>query len=348
MTEIINCKTEYERAVKRAAELIQAGEIVAFPTETVYGLGADAMDPRAVAKIFQAKGRPSDNPLIVHISETGQAGILARDIPPLAKRLMEAFWPGPFTAVLDKQAAVPDCVTGGLDTVAVRMPSNMVARDIILSSGRLIAAPSANLSGKPSPTAAGHVAEDFWGRIPLIIDGGPCAVGVESTVCDVRGDVPVILRPGGVTPGMIKKIAGDVRVHPAVLGELKEEAAPSPGMKYKHYAPKAEIVVVCGQKLDIAKKINAMYYDKKKKCAIMCTHENISFYRGKNVIDLGPGNTEGAKNLFACLRRIDEMGLEKVFFHAVESDEMGLALMNRMIRAAGHNIWIAAKEVKVD
>lgn len=345
MTEIINCKTEYERAVRQAAELIKAGEIVAFPTETVYGLGADAMNPQAVAKIFAAKGRPSDNPLIVHISEIEQARLLARNIPPLAQRLMEAFWPGPFTAVLDKQAAVPDCVTGGLDTVAVRMPSNLIARDIIRASGRLIAAPSANLSGKPSPTAAGHVADDFWDRIPLIIDGGPCAVGVESTVCDVKGEIPVILRPGGVTPGMIRQIAGDVRIHPAVMGELTEGAAPSPGMKYKHYAPKAEIIVVCGQKLDVAKKINAMYYNKKEKCAIMCTHENISFYTGKKVIDLGAGNTEGAKNLFACLRKIDEMGLEKVFFHAVESDEMGLALMNRMIRAAGHNITVAAKEV---
>lgn len=348
MTEIINCKTEYERAVKRAAELIQAGEIVAFPTETVYGLGADAMDSQAVAKIFAAKGRPSDNPLIVHISEIGQAGLLARDIPQLARQLMEAFWPGPFTAVLNKQSAVPDCVTGGLKTVALRIPMNLVARDIIRVSGRMIAAPSANLSGKPSPTRASHVSDDFWDKIPLIIDGGECSVGVESTVCDVRGEVPVILRPGAVTPGMIKKIAGDVRIHPAVLGKLKEDEAISPGMKYKHYAPKAEAVVVCGQKLDVAKRINAMYDNKKKKCAIMCTHEYISYYTGKNVIDLGAGNTEGAKNLFACLRKIDEMDLEKVFFHAVESDEMGLALMNRMIRAAGHNVLIAAKEVKID
>ena len=348
MTEIINCKKEYEKAVKRAAELLQAGDVVAFPTETVYGLGADAMDPQAVAKIFAAKGRPSDNPLIVHISEIGQAGLLARDIPQLAHRLMEAFWPGPFTVVLNKQAAVPDCVTGGLSTVALRMPSNMVARDIIEESGRLIAAPSANLSGKPSPTSASHVVDDFWDKIPLIIDGGECSVGVESTVCDVRGDVPIILRPGGVTPGMIRKIAGDVRVHPAVLGELNDDGAISPGMKYKHYAPKAEIVVICGQKLDVAKKINTLYYNKKEKCAIMCTHEHISLYTGKNIIDLGAGNTEGARNLFACLRKIDEMGLEKIFFHAVESDEMGLALMNRMIRAAGHNVLIAAKEVKID
>ena len=345
MTEIINSKTEYERAVRQAAALIAAGDIVAFPTETVYGLGGDAMDRAAVEKIFAVKGRPSDNPLIVHICEIGQAGMLAREITPLAHRLMEAFWPGPFTVVLKKQLAVPDCVTAGLDTVALRLPQNSIARDIIRASGRFVAAPSANLSGRPSPTRAGHVWDDFAGKIPLIIDGGECAVGVESTVCDATGEVPVILRPGGVTAEAIRKIAGSVRVHPAVLGEMTESNASSPGMKYKHYAPRAEIVVVVGERLDIAKKINAMYYDSNKKCAIMCINENGSLYSGKNVIDLGAGNRQAAQNLFANLRKIDELGIEKVFFHAVETDEMGLALMNRMIRAAGNNVLVVAKEV---
>ena len=294
------------------------------------------------------KGRPSDNPLIVHISEIGQTGLVAREIPPLAHKLMETFWPGPFTVVLKKRPDVPGVVTGGLDTVAVRMPHNMVARDIIQASGRLVAAPSANLSGRPSPTRAQHVLEDFKDHISLIIDGGECSVGVESTVCDATGNVPLILRPGGVTAEMIKKAAGDVRVHPAVLGELKEEAAASPGMKYKHYAPKAQIVVVTGPDGDVVQKIHEMYFNCEDKCAIMCLHANIPSYAGKNVIDMGAGNKEAAHNLFAVLRDIDNQGYENVFFHAVATDEMGLALMNRMMRAAGHTIINAAKEVKID
>ncbi|MEI6101488.1 MAG: L-threonylcarbamoyladenylate synthase [Eubacteriales bacterium] len=344
MTEIINSKKEYERAVQQAAKMIAAGEIVAFPTETVYGLGGDAMDPLAIAKIFEVKGRPSDNPLIVHICEIVQAGLLAREIPPLARKLMEAFWPGPFTVVLKKKPDVPNIVTGGLDSVAIRMPHNSIARDIIRESGRLVAAPSANLSGKPSPTRAEHVWDDLQGRIPLIIDGGECLVGVESTVCDVQGDVPMILRPGGITAEMIKSVAGDVRVHPAVLGELHEEEAASPGMRYKHYAPSAEITVIVGKGPDIIEKISQMYFNCNTKCAIMCLHEHCSSYIGKNVIDLGAGNKEATHNLFNVLRTIDKEGYEKVFFHAVETDELGLALMNRMMRAAGHNV-IAAKEV---
>jgi L-threonylcarbamoyladenylate synthase len=346
MTEIIDSKKEYDRAVQKAAELIAAGDIVAFPTETVYGLGGDAMDPQAIKKIFAVKGRPSDNPLIVHICEIGQTGLLAREIPPMAHRLMEAFWPGPFTVVLKKQLDVPDAVTGGLDTVAVRMPHNMIARDIIKASGVLVAAPSANLSGRPSPTRAEHVWDDLHDLIPLIINGGECSVGVESTVCDVQGEVPILLRPGGITAEMIKKIAGDVRVHPAVLGELKEEsAAASPGMKYKHYAPKAQITIVEGESADVAQKINQMYFNCAKKCAIMCLHENCSNYAGKNVLDMGTGNKEATHNLFTVLRDIDKQGYEEIFFHAVETDELGLALMNRMMRAAGHNVILAAKEV---
>ncbi|MPN39238.1 Threonylcarbamoyl-AMP synthase [bioreactor metagenome] len=190
--------------------------------------------------------------------------------------------------------------------------------------------------------------DDLGGLIPLVVDGGECAVGVESTVCDLRGDVPMILRPGGVTPDMIRKIAGDVKLHPGLLDGPANGPVLSPGMKYKHYAPRAEVVVVAGDKLDVAKKINALYYDKKKKYAIMCTHENVSLYTGKNVIDLGDGNEEGARNLFTALRQADEMGLIKVFFHAVDASEMGLAIMNRMIRAAGHHVTMAAKEGKID
>lgn len=337
-TQIIDATIEYERAVFAAAGLLKAGEVVAFPTETVYGLGADAMNEQAVRKIFAVKGRPADNPLIVHICDAGAAALLAKNISPLAHSLMDAFWPGPFTAVLQKQDIVPGIVTGGLDSVAVRMPEHTVALGIIRESGLVIAAPSANKSGRPSPTSARHVLDDLAGEIPLIVDGGPCAVGVESTVCDLRGNVPVVLRPGGVTPGMIRAVAGDVRLHPGVLDEPADGPAPSPGMKYRHYAPHAKIVVVSGDKLEVAKKINALYYDKKKKCAIMCMHEYVSLYTGKKVIDLGDGSFEGAKNLFAALRKADEMGLEEVYFHAVDASEMGLAIMNRMIRAAGHTV----------
>ncbi len=343
-TKIISTNKEYGQAICEAAKRLRAGELVAFPTETVYGLGADAMSEAAVLKIFSVKGRPADNPLIVHIWEPGQVRRLACDISPMALRLMAAFWPGPFTAVLKKQSIVPDIVTGGLDSVAVRMPANPVSIDIIRESGCMIAAPSANLSGRPSPTRAIHVLEDLGGKIPLIIDGGPSAVGVESTVCDLRGEVPVILRPGGVTPDMIRKVAGGVRLH-AGLAEDSGGPAPSPGMKYRHYAPRAEIVVVVGDKTDVAKTIGAMY-DNNKKHGIMCTHENVSLYKGKNVIDLGDGSGEGAQNLYAALRKIDEAGLRKVFFHAVDEDGMGLAIMNRIMKAAGHNVTVA-KEGKI-
>lgn len=344
MTEIMNGKKEYDRSVQRAAKLIIAGDVVAFPTETVYGLGGDAMDPQAVKKIFQVKGRPADNPLIVHICEIAQTGLVALEIPTLAHRLMEAFWPGPFTAVLKKQPGVPHITTGGLDSVAVRMPHSSLARDIIRESGRLVAAPSANLSGRPSPTTAQHVWDDLQGKIPLIVDGGACAVGVESTVCDVRGEVPVILRPGGITAEMIREVAGSVRVHPAVLSETLEQQTPSPGMRYRHYAPRALITLVAGKDSDIADKINQMYFETPEHCVIICMHEHCSRYEGKNYMDLGADQKDAAKNLFTVLRNIDKMGYKAAFFHAVETDELGLALMNRMLRAAGHTITAAGED----
>lgn len=342
-TKMIDAAIEYDRAVHAAAGLLKEGQVVAFPTETVYGLGADAMNEQAVRKIFAVKGRPSDNPLIVHIYEADQALLLARDISSMAFALMDAFWPGPFTAVLKKRETVPGIVTGGLDSVAVRMPEHPVALGIIRESGLVIAAPSANKSGRPSPTSARHVWDDLAGEIPLIVDGGQCRVGLESTVCDLRGQVPVILRPGGVTPGMIRSVAGDVRLHPGLLDEPAEGPVPSPGMKYKHYAPKAKIVVVKGDKIEVAKKIDALYYNKKKKCAIMCIHDNVSLYTGKKVIDLGDGSFESAKNLFAALRKTDELGLEEVYFHAVDASEMGLAIMNRMMKAAGYTVCQGGK-----
>ena len=348
MTKIIDIKNEYESALKEGGELIRKGEIVAFPTETVYGLGADAMNKTAIKKIFEAKGRPSDNPLIVHIWNKEQIFDLAKDIPKAAQKLMEEFWPGPFTMVLPKKDCVPKVVTGGLDTVAVRMPGNKFARDFIKASERFIAAPSANLSGKPSPSKAEHVFEDFNGKIPLIIDGGSCDVGVESTVCTIEDGVPLVLRPGGVTPEMIRKIAGDVKIHKAVLGELGNEKATSPGMKYKHYAPKAKVIIFVGEKKDVAKNINSLYDNTNYKCAVMCESIHKDLYKGKNILDIGGDDKQAAENIFDALRKADKYGYERVFFHGVETGEMGLAVMNRMIRAAGHDVREAAKEVKID
>lgn len=348
MNIICDIQKEYDTALFLGAKLIKEGKLVAFPTETVYGLGADAMNEDAVKSIFTAKGRPSDNPLIVHIGKKEQLSELAASISPMAKKLTDAFWPGPFTAVLKKRDCVPHCVSGGLDTVAVRMPETKFARDLILKSGCFIAAPSANISGKPSPTLASHVIDDFGDVLPLIADGGPCGVGVESTVCDLTGDIPVILRPGGITAEMIKEIAGDVLVHEAVLGGLKDGPAPSPGMKYKHYSPDADVVIYCGDKKDVAQNINLLYDTIKSGCVIMCMSEHAYLYEGKNIINLGHDSKEAAKHVFAVLRDSDKKGIKKIIFHGIGTDGEGLAVMNRMIRAAGHNVTYITGEVKID
>lgn len=348
-TAVFDLKTQYTPALEKAAELICAGKLVAFPTETVYGLGADAFCVPAVKSIFEAKGRPSDNPLIVHISNMSQVELLARKITPNAQKMMQAFWPGPFTVILKKRPEVPSAVTGGLDTVAVRMPSSAFIRDLIDKSGRLIAAPSANLSGLPSPTAFEHVFADLNGRIPMIADGGPCSVGVESTVCDALGEVPVILRPGGITKEMIERVCGAVRVHEAVLGELKEREHPaSPGMKYKHYAPKADVLVVCGEKNRVAQTINLRYDKNNGKAVILCMDAFAPLYGKREKILLGRGEEDVARNLFAALRTCDARGIEKVFFHGVDIKGEGLAVMNRIIRAAGHQICIVSQGGKID
>ena len=236
-----------DAAMKEACDLIRAGELVAFPTETVYGLGANALDEEAAKKIYAAKGRPTDNPLIAHIADFSDLKPLVAEIPEAAGKLMEAFWPGPMTLILPKADCIPDAVSAGLDTVGIRLPANADARRLIRAAGCPIAAPSANRSGRPSPTTALHVLEDMDGRIPLILDGGVCQVGVESSVIDATGEVPVILRPGGITPEMVERVLGHVRVDEHVMSPLREgDVARSPGMKYKHYAPKAKTVIFSG------------------------------------------------------------------------------------------------------
>ncbi len=337
-TKTIFAARDFEDAVNQAAELIKSGGIVAFPTETVYGLGANAFSALAVKKIFEAKGRPQDNPLIVHIADFEMLKDVAEQIPEAARRLMEAYWPGPLSVILHKTDRIPLSVTAGLPTVAVRMPENQIAREIIRRAGVPIAAPSANRSGLPSPTLARHVYEDLCGRIPLLIDGGPCKVGVESTV--VRADkegFPVVLRPGGVTPEMIQRICGGVILHESVSGlpQLSGVAA-SPGMKYKHYAPRARVRVFEGDKKTVAKSINTMYHNCKEnaeKALVFCADDCAACYPDCEIRSMGRGAEGAEAALFAGLRDADLVEADVVLFHY--EDEMGLAVKNRIIRAAG-------------
>lgn len=321
-----------DASIRRAAALLRAGELVAFPTETVYGLGADALNAEASARIFAAKGRPADNPLIAHIAgESGLAGLIALEPCACARALMRAFWPGPMTLIFPKSPRVPREVTAGLDTVAVRMPSHPVARALISAAQTPIAAPSANRSGRPSPTTAAHVLEDMEGRIPLILDGGPCEVGLESTVVDVTGARPRILRPGGVTLEMLEGVVGDVDVDEGVLHQLQAGSqARSPGMKYKHYAPKGEVTIVTGPRA--AQEIARLYDAADGRAAILAFSQ--ADYGARRVYRLknAPGE------LFAALRQLDEDGMETIYAEDVPTTGVGLAVMNRLMRAAAFRV----------
>lgn len=329
-------------SLSRAASLLRAGEVVAFPTETVYGLGADALNPQAAAKIFAAKDRPADNPLIAHIADKDALDELVQRVDPQAQALMDAFWPGPLTLIFPRTTVVPDIISAGLDTVAVRMPAHPAAQALIRETGRPIAAPSANRSGRPSPTTAQHVLADMDGRIPLILDGGACGFGVESTVLDLTGNVPTILRPGGVTYEMIQVVAPDVRVDDAVLQPLVEGAqARSPGMKHRHYAPRARVVVVRGGKEAVAGKTRDMYDDATlmgRKTAILCAKDMASQYDGRYTHVLGHGATAMAAGLYDALRALDDENMDLILAQATETDGMGLALMNRLLRAADFDV----------
>ncbi len=329
-------------AIEEAAQLIRAGELVGMPTETVYGLGANALDESAVRKIFEAKGRPGDNPLIVHVSSLAEIPPLVREIPESAKRLMEAFWPGPMTLILPKSDLIPGCVSAGLDTVGIRLPASEAARDLIRTASRPIAAPSANRSGKPSPTTAAHVFEDMDGRIPMILDGGASEVGVESSVIDATGEVPVILRPGGITPDMVEAVLGDVRVDEHVMSPLAEgDVVRSPGMKYKHYAPAAKTVIFDGAAENVIAAICARYDAAQaagERPAILGFDEHD--FGGRARISLGSVKRpqDAAAKLFGALRELDERGETVALCEAVEATGIGLAVMNRMGRAAGFDI----------
>ena len=339
-TKVLKGKNDIEKA----AEIIRSGGLVAFPTETVYGLGANAYDPQAAQKIYEAKGRPSDNPLIVHVADMDGVSEVAEDIPETAGILAEKFWPGPMTLVFRKKAAVPDRTTGGLDTVAVRMPSNEIARELIIKSGVPIAAPSANTSGRPSPTTAAHVIDDMDGKIDMIIDGGPCDIGLESTIVDVTGKVPTLLRPGGITYEMLCEAVGEVEIDPAIMGPVGEDIRPkAPGMKYKHYAPKADMTIVVGDAVKVQYKINHMAtvdFVNHKNVGIIATRQSAGAYLIGEVRSIGTRDDEEtiAHNLFAVLREFDDMGVDVIYSEGFQDTGIGRAIMNRMRKAAGYRI----------
>ncbi len=330
--------TASDTDIALAGEIIKNGGLVAFPTETVYGLGASAFNPDAARKIYAAKGRPSDNPLIVHICDKTQIGEIAEDITPQARSVIDAFMPGPITIILKKKLIVPNDVTAGLNTVAVRYPLNETACRLIRAAGVPIAAPSANLSGKPSPTDVSHVIEDMTGRIDAIIDGGRCDVGVESTIVDFTDETPVILRPGGVTFDELKSVVPTVKIDKNILRSIGADEVPkSPGMKYKHYAPNAEVTVIEGEKENVQRKIKELLSDNDGKIAGVLAMYGAD-YDNAVILSAGESNKEYAKNLFSALREFDRLGVEKVYAEFCEKDGYGLAVKNRLYKAAAQRV----------
>lgn len=336
-TEVINITTEYDKALEKSAELLKSGEVVGIPTETVYGLAANAFDENAVRKIFEAKGRPSDNPLIVHIAKFEDLAPLVKEIPEKVKIMAEKFWPAPLTMIMKKSDRISNVVSGNLNTVAVRMPKSDFARAIIENCGLPLAAPSANLSGSPSPTNAKYVFDDMNGRIPLIIDGGACEIGVESTVISFAEEPPRLLRPGGVTLEETTSVIGEIVVDDAVLNKLAEgQTAASPGMKYKHYAPKADITLIKSNFDDFKtlceseENITALVFDGEG--------EKLNF----SSVEYGEENDGYSQSarLFDALRELDEMGAGKVYARCPDTKGMGLAVYNRLIRACGFKIKV--------
>lgn len=336
-------------AIHQAGEIIRAGGLVAFPTETVYGLGADALNEEAAAKIYAAKGRPSDNPLIAHIADIDMLKPLVKEIPSVAEKLMDAFWPGPMTLIFDKSDLVPKGTTGGLDTVAVRYPGHPIAQALIKAAGVSIAAPSANLSGKPSPTLGEHVIDDMDGRIDMIIDGGRVGMGLESTIVDVTVTPPMILRPGFITYEMIEKVVGEVDTDKAIFAKPEEGCKPkAPGMKYRHYAPSADFKMYRGAAEKVAEKIILLANEKASagmKTGVITVRQHMHLYDGKlrdDIIVVSLGDLDKpetiANNLFKALRDFDKEDTRFIYGETFSEDNLGQAIMNRLTKAAGYNI----------
>lgn len=338
-TQILNRNESTEQAILQAGEMLKSGKNVAIPTETVYGLGANALDEKAVAKIFEAKGRPQDNPLIVHIESTDKLELYCDDIPDKAYKLAVSFWPGPLTMVLKRKSVIPSSVSAGLDTVAIRLPSNEYARRIIAASGCPIAAPSANTSGSPSPTKAEHVLHDLDGRIDAVFDGGDSEVGLESTVISLVGDVPRLLRPGAVTPEMLKEVLGEIIIDKAVTQLISsQEKVSSPGMKYRHYAPRAKMTLIRGS-IDATER-----YIKENLCekmAVLCFDgDEKLFSEYAFTVTYGAENDSKAQasRLFDALRLLDRDDVERIYARCPKSDGIGLAVLNRISKAAAFDI----------
>ena len=346
MTKLVKIDREKidESRMREAGELIASGELVAFPTETVYGLGGNALDPEAAAKIYAAKGRPSDNPLIVHIAEFEDLEGIAGELPPQAKLLAAAFWPGPLTMIVRKNERVPLATTGGMDTVAVRMPEDPIALELIRQSGCLIAAPSANTSGRPSPTEASHVAEDLDGKIAMILDGGPVGIGIESTIIDLTEETPMVLRPGYITPEMLAEVLGEeVVIDPGILAGDDTKKPKAPGMKYKHYAPKADMIIVDGEQSRVTEKINQLLLQQKqlgRRTAVIATNETADSYQADVVLCMGARADEDAiaKHLYGVLRECDELEVGVIYSESFSTPRIGQAIMNRLLKAAGHQV----------
>lgn len=332
-----------QETIRRAGEVIRGGGLVAFPTETVYGLGGDALSPRSAEKIYAAKGRPSDNPLIVHICELGDLYRIASDVSEQALRVAQRFWPGPLTMIFKKTALVPHQTTGGLDTVAVRFPDHPVALAFIRAAGGFVAAPSANTSGRPSPTVGKYVYEDMQGKIEMLLDGGQVGIGVESTILDMTEEIPVILRPGYVTQDMLQEVLGQVCLDPTMF-EVRGDCQPkAPGMKYKHYAPRGQLTIVTGSTGTVRQYIRKQLADKKEqgfRTGVMVPVEEAETYLADSIKVTGRRTDTAAvaRELFKILREFDDENIAYMYCEGVAGDGIGQAVMNRMLKAAGHHV----------
>ncbi len=332
-------------ALKEAGSIIKEGGLVAFPTETVYGLGGDALNPDSSKKIYAAKGRPSDNPLIVHISKFEDLEKIVKEVPEAARKLSDAFWPGPLTMIMEKNDKVPYETTGGLDTVAIRMPGNKIALGLIEESGGYIAAPSANTSGRPSPTLARYCVEDLSGKIEMIIDGGQVGIGLESTIVDLTAEVPMILRPGYITAEMLKEVLGDISIDRTIIDSSSTEKPKAPGMKYRHYAPKGDLMIVEGVQDEVVAFINEKAKEAAaagKRVGVICTDETMPMYNADVVKSVGNREDEStvAHELFKVLREFDDENIDVMYSESFDDSGIGQAIMNRLLKAAGHQITI--------
>ena len=336
-----------EQVLVQAGEILQTGGLVAFPTETVYGLGANALNEEAAKKTYAAKGRPSDNPLIVHIADVDALYGIVKNVSDKAKRIIEKFWPGPLTLIFEKDESVPKGTTGGLDTVAVRMPVDEIAQAVIRAGGGYISAPSANTSGRPSPTSAQHVEDDLAGKIDMILDGGTVDIGVESTILDMTVEPPMILRPGAITKEMLEEVVGEIAVDGYLISDEDETAPKAPGMKYRHYAPKAQLIIVEGEPEEAVKAIKQIAYEQTRlgyQVGIIATNETADTYTTGVVKNIGTRSNENsiAKNLYKVLREFDEEEVSYIYSEAFAQDGIGSAIMNRLEKAAGHHTIQAA------